>query len=439
MAVLCSNSELINRILGGDGTAFDVLVESYRASVYRQALGRVDHPQDAEEVTQNVFLKVYLNLCDLRDGESFEAWLRTITMRESGLCIRGRHVEREGPSERLERERDTGLTPEQAVLQTELRNRIRQAIRSLPEHERKVARAFYLEDHSYREIQERFGLTHSTVAGYLYRARRRLAERLDGLLSFIWLPGWETLWPAVSNPEAAHATKAAVVATVATVALVAGTVPSHRRAVEPMRVGVSMQESPQSHTIRHKALTAATVVGDPGFGIGVVHAAELPKRSSVHVVASRIEKGSRRARFFRGNGDLTEKVRSDGDKAKKTKKGIEADFENFDGPETATKDLPERAMERALSHQQRQEKRMLVRQQRNWDRALARAFARQQRNSERAAERAFTEDHVKSDADVRTQKNSDEKEADDKSGKYFSSDGHSYSLQAALNVENGSL
>jgi RNA polymerase sigma-70 factor (ECF subfamily) len=226
------DSELVARVLAGDGAAFDALVGRYHATVYRQALARVGHPQDAEEVAQNVFLKAYRALPGLQQTADFGPWLRAITARESFSWLRGarRRPDPAGPDAATP---DGQPTPEQAFFEGELRRAVRRAIEALPDHERRVARAYYLEGRSYREIQARFGLAHSSVAGYLYKARQRLAIRLKGFVGgFALTPGlvgwWQNGFRLLGEGDApAQVTRAsAAAASVAAVALVANLVPS---------------------------------------------------------------------------------------------------------------------------------------------------------------------------------------------------------------------
>src|SRR5438093_4200140 len=145
--------ELVQRVLQGERSAFDALVARYHAAVYRQALRRVRRPEDAEEVAQNVFVKAYLGLPRLQRAADFEHWLRVITARESISWLRGAHPEPEPAPECEVATQDDMVSPEEALLAGELRAAVRQAVNSLPEHERRVAHAYYFDGNSYREIE----------------------------------------------------------------------------------------------------------------------------------------------------------------------------------------------------------------------------------------------------------------------------------------------
>src|SRR5262249_15429666 len=158
-------SELIQQVLQGNRSAFDTLVARYHADVLRQALRRVRRQEDAEEVAQNVFVKAYVGLPRLQRTADFEHWLRVITARESITWLRRTRPEPETTPEHEPIE-DGAASPEEALLAAELRAAVRRALDSLPEHERRVAHAYYFDGASYREIERRYGLAHSSIAGY---------------------------------------------------------------------------------------------------------------------------------------------------------------------------------------------------------------------------------------------------------------------------------
>jgi RNA polymerase sigma-70 factor (ECF subfamily) len=244
-----NENELLSRAADGDRAACDALLAHYRDAVYRQVLRRVGNTQDAEEVTQNVFIKVYLNLRSFRGDGGFEAWVRSIAHREGVSWVRDRRpvtIELSPYAESLPNEE---ATPEQAVLKDETRRAVRRALESLPEHERRVAQAFYLEGSSYREIQTRYGLAKSSVADYLYRARRHLAQRLEGMLSLVWLPGWRSLTLLESGVSSGSASAPLAKAAVVTVTVAAATAltttvlpPSPRPELRKPAGGVSVRE-----------------------------------------------------------------------------------------------------------------------------------------------------------------------------------------------------
>ena len=74
---------IIRKCLDGDSAAFGLLVDKYKGGVYALAYSKLGNFHDAEDVTQEVFIKAYENLRSLRRWDSFHAWLYSIT---SNLC-----------------------------------------------------------------------------------------------------------------------------------------------------------------------------------------------------------------------------------------------------------------------------------------------------------------------------------------------------------------
>ena len=77
------DGHIIHECLGGDTAAFGLLVDKYRASVYALAYSKLGNFHDAEDVTQEVFLKAYRKLRTLKRWDRFLSWLYAIT---SNLC-----------------------------------------------------------------------------------------------------------------------------------------------------------------------------------------------------------------------------------------------------------------------------------------------------------------------------------------------------------------
>jgi RNA polymerase sigma-70 factor (ECF subfamily) len=197
--VMSTDRALIQQTLEGDARAFGDLVQKYQALVYAQALRQVHNPQDAEELTQDVFLKAYQNLAQLRDADCFASWLKRIAANECASWLRqhweARHACEEDADLLLELP-SQDAAPDQALIQRELRQAILQAIDSLPPLDRSVARSFYIDQLSYEEISAQHGLSQSAIASRLHKAKHRIAQKVkQSLGAFGWLgQRWETLF-----------------------------------------------------------------------------------------------------------------------------------------------------------------------------------------------------------------------------------------------------
>jgi len=178
---------LINAAQAGDGAAFDELVHRYEAYLYRLMVRACHHPQDAEEVASEAFVRAYERLSQFEGRSSFVTWLGRIA---TNLCFR-RREKPELPSVSLEeRARDEEghpdrsppaqeATPEQRALQEEMRRTIRAAVAELPEPDQTVLRLRDIEELSAAETAEKTGLSVAAVKARLHRARLRLRKRLN--------------------------------------------------------------------------------------------------------------------------------------------------------------------------------------------------------------------------------------------------------------------
>jgi len=173
--------QLIRAAQGGDAAAFDRLVARYQAYLYRLMVRACHHPQDAEEVASEAFLRAYERLGRFEGRSSFVTWLGRIA---TNLCFRRREraepetVPLHAPSSDLPPAPEA--SPEQEALRAEMRRRLREAVAALPEPDRTVLRLRDIEDLPAAEVAARLSLTVPAVKARLHRARRALRERLNG-------------------------------------------------------------------------------------------------------------------------------------------------------------------------------------------------------------------------------------------------------------------
>ena len=185
----------IRQTLTGDKAAFEKLVNDYRPAIYALVLSYVKNAADAEDLTQEVFIKAYQNLPRLKKTEQFSFWLRQIARNHCKNWL-SRRGERPVSFEEIKAAPSTEMasSPEEMVLKQELRGIVWQAIDSLLEIDRKLLKARYLEDVSLKELQTEYGLSYCAIAGRLKRAKQKVRETVQKLLGgFCALPGREVL------------------------------------------------------------------------------------------------------------------------------------------------------------------------------------------------------------------------------------------------------
>ena len=187
---MAKENTLIYRAQTGDEGAFADLMRSYHAFVYAIVIGVVGNPHDAEEVVQDAFLNAYQGLTQLNDTTKFKSWLAEITRNCARQWLRkqrGKTVSLDDVSEEMLQIEDS---PDERLTRLEQRELIRRTMEMLPQKDRDIARAFYLEGASYDELTSMHRLSYNAIALRLFRIKRKLSKRLQYLLTGIFVsPG----------------------------------------------------------------------------------------------------------------------------------------------------------------------------------------------------------------------------------------------------------
>ena len=176
------DSDLEERLRRGDPRAFEDLVIAYQHRVFGVALRMLRNRSEAEEIAQEVFLRVHRAVEDFRGEAKLSTWLYAITSR---LCLNRlasgeRRMAREGEEslERLRADTDPAAHAERGELEAALQR----AITELPEERRVVVVLRDFEGLSYEEIAAALDLPLGTVRSRLHRARTDLKEKLERFL-----------------------------------------------------------------------------------------------------------------------------------------------------------------------------------------------------------------------------------------------------------------
>jgi len=180
---------LIRAAQRGDEDAFAQLVRTYDQSVLRLAMNLLRSPEDARDVYQEAFLRVYRNLHSFRFDCSFHTWLYRIV---TNICLdqlRKRKVRKEepsvvetsdGPVDRMESfEEDAAQAdPERSMWNWELRQRIDSALQDLTPRERVVFELRHYQGLRLRNIGEMLGTTEEAAKNCLFRATQKMRSVL---------------------------------------------------------------------------------------------------------------------------------------------------------------------------------------------------------------------------------------------------------------------
>jgi RNA polymerase sigma-70 factor (ECF subfamily) len=183
---------LVRDAQAGDRLAFEELVRRYDREVLRLALNLVHRSEDARDIYQESFLRVYRNLHRFRFECSFYTWLYRIVTNVALDHLRRRSSRREDQAPVSEEfdgtsrdffdrqpESNAASNPERVVLGQELGQRIKEAIDRLSPRERVVFELKHYQGLKLRVIGEMLGTSEETVKNSLFRATRKLRASLD--------------------------------------------------------------------------------------------------------------------------------------------------------------------------------------------------------------------------------------------------------------------
>ncbi len=172
-----SDQDLLTQIRKGNQAAFGQLVEKYKSYSFTVALRIVHSREDAEEIAQDVFVKIYHMLHTFQGASSFKTWLYAITYR---TAIDYTRRNRKHQHDAL----DTGLPlsdPSQQLNtgQDHLKQMLNVLLAKLKPADAALITFFYLEDLSIREISEITGLGSNNIKTRLFRLREQLRSTLE--------------------------------------------------------------------------------------------------------------------------------------------------------------------------------------------------------------------------------------------------------------------
>ena len=187
---MANENTLIHCAQAGDGGAFAELMRTYHAYVCAIVVGIVKNSHDAEEVVQDTFLSAYRGLAQLEDSTKFKSWLAEIARNRARNWLRKQRGDTVSIDEVGEHLLQTEDSPDERLIWQEQRKLIHRIMETLPQKDREIARAFYLEGASYDELTSTHGLSDKAISFRLSRAKRQLSKRLQYLLTGIFVsPG----------------------------------------------------------------------------------------------------------------------------------------------------------------------------------------------------------------------------------------------------------
>jgi RNA polymerase sigma factor (sigma-70 family) len=172
--------ELISRILGGNLDAFKLLVRQHERLVTAMIKRVVGSTEDAEDISQEVFMKVYKNLPQFKFESKLSTWIASIAYMAALY-----HVRKVSGKTALtldiadfENEQRTTENPENILLKKNASEYIQHQVSKLPLPYRTVLTLYHLNELTYKEIEQITGMPEGTIKSYLFRARKLLKDKL---------------------------------------------------------------------------------------------------------------------------------------------------------------------------------------------------------------------------------------------------------------------
>jgi RNA polymerase sigma-70 factor (ECF subfamily) len=186
---------LVKRVRGGDQRAFKLLVERYQRKVYAVALGMLKDKEEAMDVSQEAFVKVYKYLDHFKGDASFYTWLYRITV---NICIDIIRKRAGAGGEAVEFDETLpmdvseanigalgsrlGTNPQKSALRRELAEKIQEALASVPEKHRAILLLREVEGMSYEDLSRTLDIPKGTVMSRLFHARAKVQKILSQYL-----------------------------------------------------------------------------------------------------------------------------------------------------------------------------------------------------------------------------------------------------------------
>ncbi|NUO80952.1 sigma-70 family RNA polymerase sigma factor [candidate division KSB1 bacterium] len=180
---------LFERARAQEPAAFQQLFELYKTPVYNFVVRMIGRREDAEDVVQEVFVKLYHKLGTLREPKYFTTWLFSIAKNEAINYARKHRRKEMLALEPVESETRAPFTDnaasnvEQILIEEEMDDLLQNALAAVPEVNRAAFILGVLEEYSYKEVADMLGCTENNVKSRVFRARAVISARLKSYLN----------------------------------------------------------------------------------------------------------------------------------------------------------------------------------------------------------------------------------------------------------------
>ena len=184
-----TDSEIIKLILQGDKEKYGMLVDLYQKMVFRTCMGFLHDKDDADDLTQDIFIKAYQSLLSFKGDSAFSTWIYRIAVNAALNMVRKNSrnlvISRLDSIFSFGKEKEISLpsydneNPESILIRQEHSKWVQDALNSLPENQRTAIVLSKYDDLSQKEIAEIMNTTEGAVEALIQRAKTNLRAKLS--------------------------------------------------------------------------------------------------------------------------------------------------------------------------------------------------------------------------------------------------------------------
>jgi len=175
------NTELIAQVKNGNTNAFRFLVDKHKNLVWHMVLRLIIQHEDAEDLCQEIFIRVFKDIGKFRGDSKLSTWIATIAYNTCIDHLRKKNREKSYTAGNVKVAELGQISLETASAKVDrqyIKKIVHQVIETMPVHYRTVITLFYLEEMSYKEIEQITGMPEGTVKSYLNRSRQILHDKV---------------------------------------------------------------------------------------------------------------------------------------------------------------------------------------------------------------------------------------------------------------------
>ncbi len=176
--IVADDRHLVELVLKGDDVAFEYLFNRYREAIRRLFMARLGGVNDADDLLQETFIKVYINIARYSPEYTFGQWVYTIA-RNTFIDFMRRKTDEQSIDEQFTSPAENSPTPEERIINLQQRSQFEDYLNRLTPRYRQLIIMRFFDELSYEEIAQKLQLPMGTVKTQIHRARNRMCHMIE--------------------------------------------------------------------------------------------------------------------------------------------------------------------------------------------------------------------------------------------------------------------